>query len=101
MIQVKDLKKTFIKDGNRIDVLKGLDLAVRKGESLALLGVSGAGKSTLIHILGALDRPTSGEVRFDNANIFTWEEDKLAAFRNGKVGFVFQLHNLLPEFSAL
>ena len=101
MIQVEDLKKTFIKDGNRIDVLKGLDLAVRKGESLALLGVSGAGKSTLIHILGALDRPTSGEARFDNANIFTWEEDKLAAFRNGKVGFVFQLHNLLPEFSAL
>ncbi|HNY71917.1 MAG TPA: ABC transporter ATP-binding protein [Syntrophales bacterium] len=101
MIQVKDLKKTFIKDGNRINVLKGLDLTVRKGESLALLGVSGAGKSTLIHILGALDRPTSGEVRFDNVNIFTWDEDKLADFRNRKVGFVFQLHNLLPEFSAL
>ena len=101
MIQVKDLKKTFIKDGNRINVLKGLDLTVRKGESLALLWVSGAGKSTLIHILGALDRPTSGEVRFDNVNIFTWDEDKLADFRNRKVGFVFQLHNLLPEFSAL
>jgi len=101
MIQVKDLKKTFIKDGNRINVLKGLDLTVRKGESLALLGVSGAGKSTLIHILGALDRPTSGEVRFDKVNIFTWDEDKLADFRNRKVGFVFQLHNLLPEFSAL
>ncbi|MDI9569419.1 MAG: ABC transporter ATP-binding protein [Pseudomonadota bacterium] len=101
MILVKDLKKTFVKDGNRIEVLKGLDLAVRKGESLALLGVSGAGKSTLIHILGALDRPTAGEVRFDGTNIFTWDEDKLADFRNRKVGFVFQLHNLLPEFNAL
>jgi len=101
VILVKNLKKTFIKDGNNIEVLKGLNLFVRKGESLAMLGVSGAGKSTLIHILGALDHPTSGEILFDNVNIFTWNADKLADFRNRKIGFVFQLHNLLPEFSAL
>ncbi|HRR48066.1 MAG TPA: ABC transporter ATP-binding protein [Syntrophales bacterium] len=101
MIQVKNLKKTFVKDGNHIEVLKGLNLSVRKGESLAMLGVSGAGKSTLIHILGALDRPTSGEVRFDNVDIFAWNANQLAEFRNRKIGFVFQLHNLLPEFTAL
>jgi len=101
VILVKNLKKTFVKDGNNIEVLKGMQLSVRKGESLALLGVSGAGKSTLIHILGALDHPTSGEVLYDNVNIFTWSADQLAAFRNRKIGFVFQLHNLLPEFSAL
>ena len=101
MILVKNLKKTFVKDGNNIEVLKGMQLSVRKGESLALLGVSGAGKSTLIHILGALDHPTSGEVLYDNVNIFTWSADQLADFRNRKIGFVFQLHNLLPEFSAL
>ncbi len=101
MILVKNLKKTFVKDGNNIEVLKGMQLSVRKGESLALLGVSGAGKSTLIHILGALDHPTSGEVLYDNVNIFTWSADQLADFRNQKIGFVFQLHNLLPEFSAL
>ena len=101
MILVKNLKKTFIKDGNNIEVLKGLNLSVRRGESLAMLGVSGAGKSTLIHILGALDRPSSGEVLFDNTDIFSWNADQLADFRNRKIGFVFQLHNLLPEFSAL
>ncbi|MFA5181704.1 MAG: ABC transporter ATP-binding protein [Syntrophales bacterium] len=101
MIRVNDLKKTFIKDGNSIEVLKGLNLEIRKGESLAMLGVSGAGKSTLIHILGALDHPTSGKVLFDDINIFSWDDNKIAKFRNSKIGFVFQLHNLLPEFSAL
>ena len=101
MIRVNDLKKTFIKDGNHIEVLKGLNLEIRRGESLAMLGVSGAGKSTLIHILGALDHPTSGKVLFDDINIFSWDDNKIAKFRNRKIGFVFQLHNLLPEFSAL
>jgi lipoprotein-releasing system ATP-binding protein len=101
VIRVNDLKKTFVKDGNNIDVLKGLNLEIRKGESLAMLGVSGAGKSTLIHILGALDHPTSGTVLFDDINIFSWDDNKIAKFRNMKIGFVFQLHNLLPEFSAL
>ena len=101
MIRVNDLKKTFIKDGNHIEVLKGLNLEIRRGESLAMLGVSGAGKSTLIHILGALDHPTSGKVLFDDVDIFSWDDNKIALFRNRKIGFVFQLHNLLPEFSAL
>ncbi|MEK6653964.1 MAG: ABC transporter ATP-binding protein [Thermodesulfobacteriota bacterium] len=101
MIQVKNLYKTFIKDGQKIEVLKGLNLGIADGESLAVVGVSGAGKSTLIHILGAIDRPTSGAVLFDGADVYTWPERKLAAFRNRKIGFVFQFHHLLPEFSSL
>jgi lipoprotein-releasing system ATP-binding protein len=101
MIRLKQLSKTFIKDGNRIDVLKGLDLEIQKGESLAVVGVSGSGKSTLIHILGTLDHPTSGVLLFEEKNVFEWPEKKLAAFRNERIGFVFQFHNLLPEFSSL
>jgi lipoprotein-releasing system ATP-binding protein len=100
-ITIENLHKTFIKDGNRIEVLKGLDLEIADGESLALVGVSGAGKSTLIHILGTLDHPTEGRVLFDGTNVFTWPEKRLAAFRNTRIGFVFQLHNLLPEFTSL
>ncbi len=101
MIQVNNLKKTFIKDGNRIEVLRGLDLRIDNGDSLAILGVSGAGKTTFVHILGTLDHPTSGEVLFDDVDVFSWQEKKLAAFRNRKIGFVFQFHNLLPEFNSL
>ncbi|MCX5840289.1 MAG: ATP-binding cassette domain-containing protein, partial [Deltaproteobacteria bacterium] len=79
MIRLKQLSKTFIKDGNRIDVLKGLDLEIQKGESLAVVGVSGSGKSTLIHILGTLDHPTSGVLLFEEKNVFEWPEKKLAA----------------------
>ena len=101
MIQVRNLYKTFIKDGQKIEVLKGIDLDIAGGDSLAVVGVSGAGKSTLIHILGTLDRPTSGAVLFDGIDVYTWPEQKLAAFRNRKIGFVFQFNNLLPEFSSL
>ena len=101
MIQVQNLYKTFVKDGNKIEVLKGLDLDVAAGDSLAVVGASGAGKSTLIHILGTLDHPTSGQVIFDGVDVFTWPEQKLSAFRNRKIGFVFQFNNLLPEFSSL
>ncbi|MCX5820629.1 MAG: ABC transporter ATP-binding protein [Deltaproteobacteria bacterium] len=101
MIQVNNLQKTFLKDGHRIEVLKGLDFEIARGESLAVVGVSGAGKSTLIHIIGTLDHPTSGAVLFDGVDVFTWPEKRLAAFRNRKIGFVFQFHNLLPEFTAL
>jgi lipoprotein-releasing system ATP-binding protein len=101
MIQVKNLFKTFIKDGQKIEVLKGVDLDIADGESLSVVGVSGAGKSTLIHILGTLDRPTSGAVLFDGVDVTAWPEQKLAAFRNRKIGFVFQFHHLLPEFSSL
>ena len=101
MIRVTQLKKTFLKDGAKIDVLRGIDLEIEQGESLAILGVSGAGKSTLIHILGTLDRPTSGTVLFDNLNVFEWNERALSDFRNKKIGFVFQFNNLMPEFNAL
>ena len=101
MIKIDHLNKTFVKDGTRIDVLKNLDLEIVRGDSLAIVGVSGSGKSTLIHILGTLDRPTSGAVLFEDQNVFLWPEEKLAVFRNEKIGFVFQFNNLLPEFSSL
>ncbi len=101
MILIRNLQKTFIKDGHRIEVLKGIDFRVDRGQSLAVVGASGAGKSTLLHILGTLDHPTSGTVLFDDVDVFTWPEKRLAAFRNRKIGFVFQFHNLLPEFTAL
>jgi lipoprotein-releasing system ATP-binding protein len=101
MIQVRNLCKTFIKDGQKIEVLKGIDLDIAGGDSLAVVGVSGAGKSTLIHLMGTLDRPTSGAVLFDGVDVCDWPEKKLADFRNRKIGFVFQFHHLLPEFSSL
>ncbi len=101
MIEVRNLEKTFIKNGQRIEVLKGVDLSIPVGQSVAILGVSGAGKSTLMHILGTLDHPTGGQVLFDGGDVFTMGEAERAAFRNRKVGFVFQFHNLLPEFTGL
>jgi lipoprotein-releasing system ATP-binding protein len=101
MITLANLCKTFIKDGNKIEVLRNLNLDIQKGDSLAVVGVSGAGKSTLIHILGTLDHPTSGTLSIAGNNVFEWNEKKLAAFRNRTIGFVFQFNNLLPEFSAL
>ena len=84
-----------------LHVLKGINLTIEVGEILAVVGASGAGKSTLLHILGALDRPTEGEVRFEGRNIFTMNENELAKFRNRNIGFVFQFHHLLPEFTAV
>ncbi len=101
MIVLENLSKTFLKDGNKIEVLRGLNLKINKGESLAILGVSGAGKSTLIHIMGMLDHPTGGCLSIDGMKVFEWEERKRASLRNSTIGFVFQFNNLLPEFSAL
>jgi len=101
MIKLENLSKTFFKNGNRIEVLKGLNLDIARGESMAICGVSGAGKSTLLHILGTLDRPTSGTLLYDDMDVFAWQEKKLAVFRNRKIGFVFQFHNLLPEFNSM
>ena len=101
MIILTNLSKTFVKDGNKIEVLRNLNLEIKKGDSLAVVGVSGAGKSTLIHILGTLDHPTSGTLSIAGKNVFEWSEKKIAAFRNSTIGFVFQFNNLLPEFSAL
>jgi len=101
MIILENLSKTFIKDDNKIEVLRNLNLEIKKGDSLAVVGVSGAGKSTLIHILGTLDHPTSGALSIAGKNVFEWGEKKISAFRNSTIGFVFQFNNLLPEFSAL
>ncbi len=101
MIKIDNLSKTYIKDGNNIEVLKSINLSISRGQSLAILGVSGAGKSTLIHILGTLDHPTSGDVLYNGVNVFERNKKELAEFRNKTIGFVFQFHNLMPEFNSL
>jgi lipoprotein-releasing system ATP-binding protein len=101
MISVNDLTKTFVKDGTTIGVINGLNLEIARGDSLAILGVSGAGKSTFLNILGLIDRPTSGSVLYDGVDVFSWSEQQQAEFRNRKIGFVFQAHHLLPEFTCL
>ncbi|MBI5967063.1 MAG: ABC transporter ATP-binding protein [Deltaproteobacteria bacterium] len=103
LIYVQGLKKSFIFGGSGkiIEVLKGIELTIRPGDMLAIEGASGAGKSTLLHILGALDRPTEGKVYFQDVDLFQRSEGELAEFRNRHLGFVFQFHHLLPEFTAL
>lgn len=86
---------------DRLEVLKGLDLKVEQGEMIAIMGQSGAGKSTLLHIIGALDRPTSGSIHFGDLDLFKLGRGPLADYRRSSIGFIFQFHNLLPEFSAL
>lgn len=86
---------------HKLEVLKGISLDIQSGRITIIVGASGAGKSTLLHLLGALDKPDSGEVFYDNNNIFKLTDDKLARFRNKNIGFVFQFHHLLPEFTAL
>ncbi|MFQ5630194.1 MAG: ABC transporter ATP-binding protein [bacterium] len=87
--------------GGRLEILKGIDLVIRRGEMLAIVGPSGVGKSTLLHILGALDRPTQGNIEVDGISIFDYSDKHLATFRNREIGFVFQFHHLLEEFNAL
>ena len=84
-----------------LNVLKGISLEIKKEKITIIVGASGAGKSTLLHLLGGLDRPDSGEVYYDQDNIFNFSDDRLAKFRNKNVGFVFQFHHLLPEFTGL
>jgi lipoprotein-releasing system ATP-binding protein len=87
--------------GEPLEVLRGIDLSVEAGAIVAVMGESGTGKSTLLHLLGALDRPTSGTVHFEGESLFAKDDEALAAFRNRSIGFVFQFHHLLPEFTAL
>ncbi|MBI4377826.1 MAG: ABC transporter ATP-binding protein [Nitrospinae bacterium] len=101
LVQVKGVRKSFKVGDEHLEVLKGLNFSIIKGEMLGIVGASGAGKSTLLHIIGALDRPTEGNILFHNQDIFTMNDTQLAEFRNRRVGFVFQFHNLLPEFTAL
>lgn len=95
MIEIRDIRKSF--DG--LEVLKGIDLDIGKGEIVSIVGPSGAGKTTLLQIAGSLDRPDSGSIRFDGQDIFSLKGNKLAHFRNVNIGFVFQFHQLLPEFT--
>ena len=97
MIEVKNIHKSF----DALEVLKGVNLKVQKGEIVAIIGKSGAGKTTLLQIIGTLDRPTQGQVLINGTDVFTMREKELAAFRNKHIGFIFQLHQLLPEFTAL
>jgi lipoprotein-releasing system ATP-binding protein len=97
MIEVKNIHKSF---GN-LEVLKGVNLTVQKGEIVAIVGKSGAGKTTLLQIIGTLDQPTQGEVLINGERLMTKGEKELAAFRNKHIGFIFQFHQLLPEFTAL
>jgi lipoprotein-releasing system ATP-binding protein len=101
MITVTDLHKSFPMGEQTLSVLKGIDLTISRGELIAVVGASGAGKSTLLHILGLLDRPSSGTVCFEGQNLFQLSEAAQAEFRNKRIGFVFQFHHLLPEFTAL
>ena len=100
LIQATALSKTY-GDGKRVEVLRDLDLSVAPGESISIVGQSGVGKSTLLHVLGTLDQPTSGQVWFDGTDIFALGDRGQAAFRNREVGFIFQFHHLLPDFTAL
>ena len=97
MIEVKDIWKSF----GTLEVLKGVNLEVRRGEIVAIIGKSGAGKTTLLQIIGTLDRPTRGRVLIEGTDVFAMKDKELAAFRNRHIGFIFQFHQLLPEFTAL
>jgi lipoprotein-releasing system ATP-binding protein len=101
LLVVEEVTKTFLHEGNNVQVLRGVNLGVDQGEMVCIVGPSGAGKSTLLHLLGTLDLPTSGSIRFEGKDITRYSSARLAEFRNSYIGFVFQFHHLLPEFSAL
>ena len=97
MIEIKNIHKSF----GQLEVLKGIDLSIKKGEIVRIVGPSGAGKTTLLQIIGTLDKPNEGEVMINDTNISKLSNNKLSDFRNQHIGFVFQFHQLLPEFTAL
>lgn len=97
MIIAKNIHKAY----KELEILKGVDLEINSGEVVSIVGSSGAGKTSLLSILGTLDRPNAGELFYDGQDVFKWNDKKLSAFRNQNIGFVFQFHQLLPEFTAL
>jgi len=101
LVEALNVTRSFRTAAGELTVLKGIDLSINAGEMVGIVGASGAGKSTLMHILGALDRPSSGKVLFQNSDLSSMDENALARFRNATIGFVFQFHHLLPEFNAL
>lgn len=101
LIKASHVRKSFVTNGHHVDVLQGVDMDFFAGEMVAIVGASGVGKSTLLHVLGTLERPDEGEILYYGENVFTYDDEKLAAFRNRTIGFVFQFHHLLLEFNAL
>ena len=101
MLRLENIHKSFTHHGTLIEVLTGIDLEIKEGASLAIMGASGVGKSTLLHIMGSLDLPTKGVVRYGNRDVYEMSEKDLSRFRNREIGFVFQFHHLLPELNAL
>lgn len=101
MLELENVHKSFKHNGNIIDILEGIDMVLKPGQSLAITGASGVGKSTLLNIMGTLEPPTEGLVRFDAQNVNNMDEKDLCHLRNHDIGFVFQFHHLLPELNAL
>ena len=101
ILEARSLVKNYVQGSNTLNILKGINLKVFEGEDICIVGASGAGKSTLLHLMGALDRPTSGDVLFKGQSLFSKNDDQLSLFRNKNMGFVFQFHHLLSEFTAL
>ncbi len=97
MLKAEGIFKAY----GKLPVLKGIDFHIAEGEVISIVGASGAGKSTLLHLLGTLDQPDSGKIFINSTDVFALDQKKLAAFRNAQIGFIFQFHNLLPEFTAL
>ena len=100
-IHAVGISKVFSHNDVRLEILRGVNFGLQKGETVAIVGASGIGKSTLLHILGALDRPDKGALWYQGKNVFLFNDDELAIFRNESVGFIFQFHHLLPEFTAI
>jgi lipoprotein-releasing system ATP-binding protein len=101
LVTVQNVTKSFLHEGHSVPILRGIDLTIEEGEMLCIVGPSGAGKSTLLHLLGTLDLPSQGKIFYDGEDVTTYSSSKLADFRNRSIGFVFQFHHLLPEFTAL
>jgi lipoprotein-releasing system ATP-binding protein len=101
LVLVENVKKSFVHEGRQVQILRGIDLRIEEREMLCIVGPSGAGKSTLLHMLGTLDLPSEGTIYFQGDNITAYSSARLAEFRNHAIGFVFQFHHLLPEFTAL
>lgn len=99
-LQIRNVFKSYFLHGKRIDVLEGVTLDIEAGELVSLVGASGAGKSTFLHVVGTLDAPAAGEILFQGKSLFTMTDSEVAVFRNRSIGFVFQSHYLLPEFTA-
>jgi lipoprotein-releasing system ATP-binding protein len=101
LLIVRNLSKTYTNGPQEVKVLKGIDLEINQGEVAVIIGPSGVGKSTLLHLVGGLDKPSAGEIIIEDRDIFTLNDEERALFRNRSIGFVFQFHHLLPEFTAM